>query len=136
MLASILIAIVSLVLLIYWFRYTCILLLRSNTEPVSAGQTPPADPQAAPDALRHGLERDFRMLTYVWRHGAGLGDQSLEERILVLDFRIMRLCYRLTRTAAPAQARNALAEMAAVVAFLGQKLGRQAGLEPYAIRSQ
>jgi hypothetical protein len=124
MLVSVLITIVSVVLLGYWFRYTCILLLRSN-----AVQTAPSS-ESIPDALRRSLERDYRMVTYVWRHAAGLGEQTLEERILILDFKVMRLWYRLTRTAAPAQANKALAEMSAVVAFLSQKLGRQAGLAP------
>jgi hypothetical protein len=123
MIASVLIALVSLLLLVYWFRYTCILLLRERP-----AVEPPVK-EAEPDILRQSLERDYRMLTYLCRHGAGLGDQSIEERILILDFKVMRLWYRLTRSAAPEQARNALAEMAAVVAFLGQKLGQQAGVK-------
>jgi hypothetical protein len=124
MLVSLLIAIVSVVLLAYWFRYTCILLLRSNVE------QPSVDSEADLDPLRESLERDYRILTYVWRHAANLGDQSIEERILMADFKIMRVWYLLARSAAPAQARRAIAEMAAVVTFLGQKLGEQAGLAP------
>jgi hypothetical protein len=124
MIASVLITVVSLVLLGYWFRYTCILLLRSH------GERPVAPLEGEPDVLRQALERDYRMLTYLCRHGAGLGDQSVEERILIFDFKVMQVWYRLTRSAAPQQARNALTEMAAVVAFLGQKLGEQAGLKP------
>jgi hypothetical protein len=123
MLASVLISVFSLVLLIYWFRYSCLLLLRNAEQPVLDRQKGDLDP------LRQSLERDYRMLTYLCRHAAGLGDQSLEERILILDFKLMRLWYRLTRTAAPVQARNALSEMAAVVAFLSRKIGEQAGLE-------
>jgi hypothetical protein len=123
MVASVLITVVSLVLLGYWFRYTCILLLRSQ------GERSAVPPEGEPDLLRRSLERDYRMLTYLSRHGAGLGDQSLEERVLIFDFKVMQVWYRLTRSAAPQQARNALAEMAAVVAFLGQKLGEQAGLK-------
>jgi hypothetical protein len=123
MIASVLITVVSLVLLGYWFRYTCILLLRSH------GERPAVALDGEPDLLRQALERDYRMLTYLCRHGAGLGDQSVEERILIFDFRVMRLWYRLTRATAPQQARNALSEMAAVVAFLGQRLGEQAGLK-------
>jgi len=128
MLASVLITVVSLVLLGYWFRYTCILLLRANSAEAAV------NPEGELDALSKALERDYRMLTYVWRHGADLGDQSIEERILMLDFKVMRAWYRLTRTAAPVQARNALSEMGAVVAFLSQKLGQQAGLESGTLR--
>jgi hypothetical protein len=124
MLISVLIAIVSVVLLAYWFRYTCILLLRSNAEQPSLDRDRDLDP------LRQSLERDYRMLTYVWRHAANLGDQSIEERILMADFKIMRAWYFVARSVAPAQARRAIAEMGAVVTFLGQKLGQQAGLAP------
>jgi hypothetical protein len=75
------------------------------------------------------VERDYSLLTYLCRHAAGLADQSLEERILIWDFKLMRIWYRLTRTLAPAQARSALSEMSAVVAFLSQKIGQQAGLQ-------
>jgi hypothetical protein len=127
MLVSVLITIVSVILLVYWFRYTCILLLRSNIE------QPSLDPQVDLDPLRKSLERDYRMLTYLWQHAADLGDQSIEERILMVDFRIMRIWYLVVRSTAPKHARRAIAEMAAVVNFLGQKLGQQAGLSPSGI---
>jgi hypothetical protein len=121
MIASVLIIAVSLVLAGYWFRYTCILLLRARVE------QPAVIEEGESDVRRQALERDYRMFTYLCRHGAGLSDQSFEERILIWDFKVMQLWYRLTRSAAPNQARNALDEMAAVVAFLGQRLGEQAG---------
>lgn len=124
MIASVLIIAVSLVLLGYWVRYTCILLLRAQGEHSTVVE------EGGTDVLRQALERDYRMLTYLSRHGAGLGDQSMEERILIFDFKVMQIWYRLTRSAAPNQARNAVAEMAAVVAFLRQRLGEQAGLNP------
>jgi hypothetical protein len=127
MVASVLISAVSLVLLSYWFRYSCLLLLRTQTN-----QSTRYRKGSDLDPLRRSLERDYRMLTYLCQHLAGLGDQSLEERILMLDFRLMRIWYRLTRTLAPAQAQCALLEMAAVVAFLGKKLGQQTGLQPEA----
>src|SRR5579885_3294953 len=117
MIASVLMTVVLLVLLGYWFRYTCILLLRDQAERAAVIEG------AESETLRQALERDYRMFTYLSRHGAGLGDQSFEERILIWDFKVMQLWYRLTRSAAPIQARYALAEMAAVVAFLGQRLG-------------
>lgn len=128
MIVSILIGLVSLVLLSYWLRYTCILLLRSQED------QPAVELEGDLEEVRHSLVRDYRMLTYLWEHAAALGQQSLEERILMADFQIMRIWYCLTRRALPTQARSAVTEMAAVVAFLGQKLGQQAGLEPEATR--
>lgn len=124
MVASILISVVSMVLLCYWFRYSCLLLLRSQV------QRPDEVPvEGDLDPVRRAVERDYRLFTYLCRHGAGLAEQSLEERILILDYKLMRVWYRLTRTLAPVQARNALSEMAAVVAFLGQRIGEQAGVQ-------
>ncbi|MBV9508475.1 MAG: hypothetical protein JO323_26095 [Acidobacteriia bacterium] len=124
MIASLLIAAVSFVLLVYWFRYSCILLLQSRQDiavnPIEGEMEP----------LRRAIEQDYRMLTYLCRHAAALGDQSLEERLLMLDFKLMRLWFGLTRTAFPERARTALSEMAAVVAFLAAKMGEQAGLPP------
>ena len=128
MIVSLLITLVSLALLCYWFRYTCLLLLRSDVEKAAIGL------EGDLEAVRNSLVREYRLLTYLWEHAAGLGEQSVEERILMIDFQMMRICYQLTRTAVPAQARKALTEMSAVVDFLGQKLGQQAGLEPGAIR--
>jgi len=124
MVASILITVVSLVLLSYWFRYSCLLLLRSHAQ-----QPSEAPPPGDLDPLRQAVERDYRLLTYLCRHAAGLADQSLEDKLLILDFKLMRIWYNVTRTMAPAQARNALSEMAAVVALLGQRIGEQAGLQ-------
>jgi hypothetical protein len=124
MVASILITLVSLVLLSYWFRYSCLLLLRGQAQP--PGEAPA---EGDLELLCRAVERDYRLLTYLCQHAAGLADQSLEERILILDFKLMRFWYHLTRTLAPARARNALSEMTAVVAFLGQKIGEQAGLQ-------
>ena len=123
MVASILISVVSVVLLGYWFRYSCLLLLRTRTQ--QTGEVPQGDL----DLIRRTVERDYSLLTYLCRHAAGLADQSLEERILMWDFKLMRIWYRLTRTLAPTQARSALSEMSAVVAFLSQKIGQQAGLQ-------
>ena len=124
MVASILISVVSVVLLGYWFRYSCLLLLRSHAqhpEQVTA--------EGDLDPLHRAVEQDYRLFTFLCRHAAGLAEQSIEERILILDYKLMRIWYRLTRTLAPALARNALSEMAAVVAFLGQRIGEQTGLQ-------
>jgi hypothetical protein len=142
MLASFLIIGFSLILLVYWFRYSCILLLRNISE-----QTPVSTPGISdgrfsfaavqrqlnsgadlPD-LQRSLDRDYQVIRYLLEHGAGLELQSIEDRLLVLDYRVMRLYYRMTKTAVPDQARNALSEMAAVLGVLVQKIGAQAGLQ-------
>jgi hypothetical protein len=140
MLASILIIGFSLILLVYWFRYSCILLLRNFSEqPVLAkgiedNRFSFAEVQgrlksdSELDPLWQSLDRDYRMISYLLQHAPGLGLQSFEDRLLVMDYKVMQSWYRFTRTVAPLQARAALVEMASVLSVLAQKIGEQAGL--------
>jgi hypothetical protein len=140
MLASILIIGFSLILFVYWFRYSCILLLRSFSEqPESANSHSDSRFSFAHvreqlkdglelDPLHQALDRDYRMISYLLQHAPDLELQSLEDRLLVLDYRVMRCYYRFTRTIAPLHARSALVEMATVLGILAQKIGEQAGL--------
>lgn len=140
MIASIMIILFSLVLLAYWFRYSCVLLLRNLNEATTASTGTP-DPrfrfgdvqqqlaQAAElDPLHQALKRDYQLLTYLVEHAAGLRIESLDDRLLMLDYKVMALYYKVTRTAAPAQARRALSEMATVLNILARRMGEQAGV--------
>jgi hypothetical protein len=141
MIASFLIIGFSSLLLVYWFRYTCILLLRAHAERAALASAAPdiefcfAEVQArlktAPvlDPLHVALQRDSEILIYLLQHGAGLGLESFEDRLLVLDYKVMQCWYRLTRIAAPQQARRALYEMASILIVLAQKMGEQAGVQ-------
>ncbi len=139
MFTSILIIAFSTALLVYWFRYSCILLLRNQAEFASSKAT--ADGRfhigEVQERLRSGqqldplhgsLQRDYQVLTYLLEHAAGLELSSFEDRLLVLDYKVMRLWYRLTRIAAPVHARQALAEMASVLEILAGKIGERAAL--------
>jgi hypothetical protein len=136
MIASVLIIAFSLVLFAYWFRYSCLLLLRrSDEEPVAVAdrfnyvtvQQGLKDGLDL-DPLRQSLDRDYRVLTYLLDHAAGLELERLEYRLLVLDYKMMQGWYRLTKSAAPQQARRALSEMADVVNVLVSRIGAQAGV--------
>lgn len=133
MLASILIIAVSVVLLSYWFRYSCLLLLRNSTA-ISDRRFHFVEVQnrlrseTALDPLQRSLDRDYRMLMYLVQHAPGLKISSVEDKLLVLDYRLMQAWYRVTRTAAPAQARRALSEMASILAVLAGRMGAQADL--------
>lgn len=139
MLTGILIIALSSALFIYWFRYSCILILRNRSE-LASTTSPIADTRfgftevlerlksdSPLDNLQASLERDYRVLRYLIEHAAGLELASLEDRLLMLDYRIMQTVYRLTRSAAPRQARKALSEMASVLGVLAHSLGEQAG---------
>jgi hypothetical protein len=141
MLAGILIIALSLALFIYWFRYSCILILRNGSE-IAAASPAALDSrfsfgevlerlksEPALDPLQASLERDYRVLTYLIEHAAGLELTAIEDRLLVFDYRVMQAMYRLTRTAAPTQARKALFEMASVLGVLAHRIGEQAGVQ-------
>jgi hypothetical protein len=81
------------------------------------------------DPLHLSLQRDYEILIYLLQHAAGLSLESFEDRLLVLDYKVMQWWYRLTRIAAPQQARNALYEMASILKVLAQKMGEQAGVQ-------
>jgi hypothetical protein len=140
MIVSIIVTAFSLALLLYWFRYSCILMLRNSG--VESATTPAADSQfccwqvkellrtdAQLDRLERALERDYRMATYLIEHAAGLDLNSIEDRLLVLDYRVMQWYFRVTRSAAPQCARRALGEMADVVAALAGRLDERAGAQ-------
>jgi len=139
MIVSILITAFSLVLLVYWFRYSCILLVRSSREGIStAPVTDPrfAFPQAQLDLavkadLRRvylSLDRDFQLLKYLVEHAAGLRFESVDDRLLMLDYKVMRLWYRFARILAPERARAALVEMATVLNILVCHMSDRAGV--------
>ncbi len=141
MLTSILIIAVSFVLLVYWFRYTCILLVRTAASEQAADVSARfsfSDVKArlkageALDPLQVSLQKDYDLLVYLLEHAAGLEMQSIEDRLLVWDYKVMRMFYRLTRTAAPQRARNALVEMASVIGILAGKIGERAGVQSHA----
>jgi hypothetical protein len=125
MLASALIIGLSLILLVYWFRYSCLMLLQNQEERAEASSR--ADFETAPlDALRRALDRDYQVLTYLLEHAAGIELDRIEQRLMLLDYKLMQWGYRLTCTLAPRQARKALREMAAVLDALNRRMNHQA----------
>lgn len=138
MIASVLIIGFSLVLFVYWFRYSCMLLLRSQVEQAASAPAAPDNrfsfmevrerlkTEPLLDPLHRSLNRDYQVLIYLLEHAAGLELASIEDRLLMLDYRVMQGWYRLTKIAAPAQARKALSEMASILGILARKMGEQA----------
>jgi len=141
MVATVLIIAFSLLLLIYWFRYCCILLLSTHVEqPITAARACPAKLtinnvrdcrriEPALDDLRRSLDRDYALFAYLLKHAAGIGANSLEDRLLLIDYKAMQWWYRLTRTTAPGQARCALDEMATVLGLLAGKMDERAAAQ-------
>jgi hypothetical protein len=134
MITSVFIIVVSAILFVYWLRYSCVMLLRDAHERAEGSNTP--DERFSVSAvqkrlrtesdlalLEHALERDYRVVTYLIEHAADLQLASIENRLLVLDYKLMRFWSHLTRGIAPQQSREALAEMASVLSVLVGQMG-------------
>ena len=134
MVTSVLIVAISAVLLVYWLRYSCVMLLHDAQER-SAMHTLADERFSASSVLERlkteadlaplerALERDYLVVTYIIEHAADLELASIENKLLVLDYQLMRLWSHLTRTLAPRQSREALAEMASVLRVLASQMG-------------
>jgi hypothetical protein len=126
MLAGIFIIVCSSAMLIYWLRYTCLLLVKSAKAEVMAGYSAFSFPRIRRqleqgtfgDNIERALDRDYAVLTYL----LSKVPVDVEARLLVWDYRLMRCWYAMSNTAFPAQGRHALQEMTDLVAALASKL--------------
>ena len=142
MIASILIILVSAALLAYWFRYTCVLILRTRTvKDYAAGMATANDlrfheiqgrlvreaPLVDLPVLQKALESDYRLLTYLVEHTAGLevGGLTIEQRMLMLDFKAMRLVCTLSQWVGVDSASGALEEMSCILNHLANAMGER-----------
>ena len=137
MLISAFFILVSLILLGYWFRYTCVLILSAKPARDYAAQVALTNRLAFPhvqqaldagvvpaelEALCRQLDRDYTLLTCLMRHGAQFREigESLEDRMLMLDFAIMKRTFSLRRNC------EALREMANIVQHFANQMGEHA----------
>ena len=140
MLTSVFIVGISAILLAYWLRYSCVMLLHGAQE--RSAMLTVADERFSVSSvlerlkteadlapLERALERDYRVVTYIIEHATDLELASIENKLLVLDYQLMRLWTRLTRTLAPQQSRKALSEMASVLTVLVSQMGEPSHLQ-------
>jgi hypothetical protein len=132
MVETILILAFSLALFVYWFRYTVLLLLSEEQvedhgtvigqlSVLETRQALRQMPGNVPlDRLQIALDNDYRLLRYLLDHAAGMGLRPVEHYLLILDYRIMRVWYRL------APNRRALSEMASVLSYIAYRMGQRA----------
>lgn len=142
MIVSLVIIAVSLTLFVYWFRYTCLLILSAKTSKDYAPQVATANQLRfietrdrlleAPaghslDVLHQDLQRDYTLLTYLMRYAAGRSQSmhALENRILMIDYKIMLVWYTLVRPISGERARGALLEMTSIVHYLANAMGER-----------
>lgn len=142
MIASIIIIVISLVLFVYWFRYTCLLILGQQAARNYAPQVASANqlsfleardqlksevPSDALVSLQRSLDRDYRLLTYLLQHAAAYNvtGRTVEERIMILDYQIMRMWFAVARLYSGSAARRALLEMSSVLNHLANTMGER-----------
>jgi hypothetical protein len=142
---SIIIIVISTILFAYWFRYTCVLILRTRNVRnyarrvaevnhlsfLTAQQQLTAQEEnrdQAFDSLHASLDRDYRVVSYLLRHTGTQSGQTIEEHMLRLDYQIMRACYFLAKPFSPSSARQALIERASIISHLANAMGERVTL--------
>jgi hypothetical protein len=128
----------SVLLLAYWFRYMCLLILSAKTTQDYAAQVATANQLSflevqsqlgvgaytELDRLHAALDRDYALLTYLLKHAAG-GQSSMESRMLEMNYRLVSTWARVSRGFSPAASRRALEEMSLVVAHFANIMGER-----------
>lgn len=146
---NLIIILVSFALFVYWFRYVCLLILQDRGAQPYAGRVastnrlsfPEADRLLATasalqlpahasreslDSLERSLDRDFQLVNYLLDNVRSRGGLRLfQQAVLSLDFHLMKICYRITRTISARIAKSALREMSLVIQHMAGRLGQQ-----------
>src|SRR3954451_18347501 len=130
MFGSIIIVVLSLGMLVYWFRYTCMLLLQARQGRDYAKSviqehclTFRATRENLDDliAVERSLDRDYLVLARLMSHMSP--EYSFEVLLLKADYALMRVWWKLTANRAPRLAGSAIGEMAAVLADWSALIG-------------
>lgn len=128
----------SLLLLGYWFRYTCLLILSAKTTRDYAGEVAEAnqlsfleiqarlraEEQIDVDSLTAALDRDYARLMQLMKKAGGSG--PVEDHMVRLNYRFTRWWCRLVRPFSDSAARSALDEMSMIVSHFANVMGERA----------
>lgn len=136
---SLLIIAASLVLFAYWFRYSCLLILSTQTTQDYTGVVAKASGMSLLDmqaqleqgggydlaAVQRSMQADYQRVTRLLAKAPGLeAHLSASERIILrLDYRLMQLYARITARRHPDQAREALLEQCAILSHFANAAG-------------
>jgi hypothetical protein len=132
-----LIVALAVVMLIYWFRYACALVLNARTEPECIARVAAAHGlsfllvrwrlqrgEGRLDTLRRLLDRDDRLLRYLLRHTRGANTNFLELRLLRCHYLGLGLSYWCLRPVSSGLARRMLEERSRILTWLAHEVGR------------
>ena len=130
----------SVALFCNWFRYTCLLILAAETPRDHSEQVAEANnlaflevredlrkhDAANLDRLHNCLAADFAILARLReRINTAMLNPGLEDVMLMIHFRTISTCFRLTRNHLQGFALDALEEMSVVVVHLANQLGER-----------
>lgn len=140
---SIFILVSSVVLLLFWLRGACRSVLQQRFEHDYSAEVAEANqleylairkalaeyPEEIADygGLVATLERDYEALTYLLRNAATVhvGQYTRSERLLILDFQVLRLWVRVKRLLGWPSWRSGLLEMATILDYFGNVVGHR-----------
>lgn len=140
--AGALILFFSLGLLAYWFRYTCVMILDAQPDEASEAEQARTNHLSFAaireklrnhsgdlplESLRQSLEQDYRFVRFLLRQTGRTGGCCVEARILMLDYHLMRLWYRMMQHSHRSLAYKALEEMSGIIGYLVRKAAAGAG---------
>lgn len=143
---SVLVILFSAALFVYWFRYSCILILRTRTSSeygsrlASHSELSFEDVQRELDSvdspqqiemLRAALDRDYAIVASLLAKAPGISEHfsALEHFMLHADYRVMQAWDTLSRRVLGQPSHGAITEMSAIVAFFANVAG-EAGVLP------
>lgn len=131
-------------LAMYWFRYTCALILSNRTAKDYAQAVAEANGLSFPEAsalLRAGnratldelhatLQRDYEFLCCLLRHSTsyGIARNRYQQVILRADYLMLSTVFPIIRAGSADLAGEALLEMAGVVSYLAHSMGERSAI--------
>ena len=147
MFASVFIIAVSLALFVYWFRCTVLLILRTRTTTEYASKVAAANqlsfvqarqqlggPSPSPDlsGVCRSLQHDYGVLKYLLGHAATVegGGYTAEQRLLMMNFRMLAVVFWVASRIRPDAARMALLEMSGVLEYFANVMGQRFAGQP------
>jgi len=132
--------------LFYWFRHKCGLILRKESRPdraqqvavanqlrfISIAETAETLPAAELDAADRLLAADYVVVVCLLRYTAPARGRkfTFSQRLLMIDFRLLTHWYALTRRRLQGQARHTISERARVLVCLASAMGERTAVLP------
>ncbi|MGH9777463.1 MAG: hypothetical protein ACRD5I_03545 [Candidatus Acidiferrales bacterium] len=142
-LVSVLILVVSASMLVFWLRSASRSILRERFAQNYSAEVAEANQlefltirKALSDGSEENvdyanslgaLERDYEALTYLLRNAAtvNVGRYTRRERLLVLDFQLLRVWVRMKRVLGLSSWQSGLVEMATILEYFGNVVGQR-----------